>query len=229
MDIYTTNTMNFGLWNTFGYSPMEFYDGRFTADQWDTSLDLSRDFDVGLSSPLTVAVGAEYREDTYAIKAGEASSYYGPGGASFPGYNPLAAGSHSRDNSAVYANVIFNPLENWLIDIAGRLEDYSDFGSKTVGKFTHALRLQRHDRGTRYLQHRLPRTHHGRELLHTAIQVGPTSATATLAAASVGGGLKPRDQPEHQLRRGAEAAVQPDHHHRRLPDQDRQPHPAGHL
>ncbi len=190
MDIYTTNSMNFGLWNTFGYSPTSFYDGRFTADQWDTSLDLSRDFDVGLSSPLTVAMGVEYREDTYAISAGEASSYYGPGGASFPGYNPLAAGSHSRDNSAVYANVIFNPLENWLVDIAGRLEDYSDFGSKVVGKFT--TRYDFNDmiavRGTFSTGFRAPTMG---ESYYTAIQVGPTSATATLAAASVGGGLKP--------------------------------------
>lgn len=190
MDIYTTNSMNFGLWNTFGYSPTEFYDGRFTADQWDTSLDLSRDFDVGLAGPLTVAVGAEYREDTYAIKAGEAASYYGPGGASFPGYNPLGAGSHSRDNSAVYANVIFNPLENWLVDIAGRLEDYSDFGSKTVGKFT--TRYDFSDmlavRGTFSTGFRAPTMG---ESYYTAIQVGPTAANATLAAATVGGGLKP--------------------------------------
>jgi iron complex outermembrane recepter protein len=190
MDIYTTNSMNFGLWNTFGYSQTSFYDGRFTADQWDTSLDLSRDFDVGLASPLTVAVGAEYREDSYAINAGEASSYYGPGGASFPGYSPLAAGSHKRDNSAVYANVIFNPTENWLVDIAGRLEDYSDFGSKTVGKFT--TRYDFSDmiavRGTFSTGFRAPTMG---ESYYTAIQVGPTSATATLAAATVGGGLKP--------------------------------------
>ncbi len=190
MDIYTTNSMNFGLWNTFGYSPTEFYDGRFTADQWDTSLDLSRDFDIGLASPLTVAVGAEYREDTYAIKAGEASSYYGPGGASFPGYNPLAAGSHSRDNSAVYANLIVNPVENWVVDIAGRLEDYSDFGSKTVGKFT--TRYDFSDmiavRGTFSTGFRAPTMG---ESYYTAIQVGPTAANATLAAATVGGGLKP--------------------------------------
>ena len=190
MDIYTTNSMNFGLWNTFGYSPTSFYDGRFTADQWDTSLDLSRDFEVGLASPLTVAVGAEYREDSYAIKAGEAASYYGPGGASFPGYNPLAAGSHSRDNSAVYANIIVNPLENWLVDIAGRLEDYSDFGSKTVGKFT--TRYDFSDmiavRGTFSTGFRAPTMG---ESYYTAIQVGPTAANATLAAATVGGGLKP--------------------------------------
>jgi iron complex outermembrane receptor protein len=190
MDISTTNTMNFGLWNAYGYSPEEFYDGRFEADQWDTSFDLSKDFDWGLAAPTTVAVGLEYRKDTYTIVAGEAASYFGPGAASFPGYSPLAAGDHKRNNKAAYANVILNPTEKWLVDVAGRYEEYSDFGSKTVGKLT-----TRYDftdwvavRGTFSTGFRAPTMG---ENYYTAIQVGPTAANATLSAATVGDGLKP--------------------------------------
>lgn len=190
MDIYNTNSMNFTLWNTTGQSPEDFYVGSFEASQWTTSIDVSYELDLAMASPITLAGGIEYREDTYAIGAGEWASYVGAGAAAFPGYNPLAAGSYERDNTAVFANVIFNPTADWLVDIAGRFEDYSDFGSKAVGKFT-----TRYDfsnafavRATFSTGFRAPTMG---ENYYTAIQVGPTSATATLAAATVGDGLKP--------------------------------------
>src|SRR5512139_5588 len=190
MNIDNTHSMNFTLWNRFGQSPEDFHVGKFEASQWVTSLDVNRDFDWGLSSPVTLAAGAEYREDTYAIRAGEEASYFGAGAAAFPGYSPLAAGFHKRNNKSLFANVIFNPMEKWLVDIAGRYEDYSDFGSKTVGKIT--TRFDFTDwfaaRATYSTGFRAPTMG---ENYYTAIQVGPTGATATLAAANVGSGLKP--------------------------------------
>lgn len=190
MDIYNTESMNFTLWNRFGQSPEDFYVGRFEASQWTTSLDLSHDFDWGLSSPVTLAAGVEYREDTYAIGAGDEASYFGAGAAAFPGYNPLAAGSYKRNNKALFANVIFNPTDSWLVDIAGRVEDYSDFGSKAVGKVTTRYDFTDYfaARATFSTGFRAPTMG---ENYYTAIQVGPTGATATLAAATVGDGLKP--------------------------------------
>lgn len=190
MDIYNTNSMNFTLWNTTGASPDSFFVGSFEASQWTTSVDVSHEFELGLPTPVTLAAGVEYREDTYGIGAGEPASYIGAGAAAFPGYNPLAAGEYERDNSAVFANVILNPTEDWLVDIAGRVEDYSDFGSKAVGKLT-----TRYDfnsafaaRATYSTGFRAPTMG---ENYYTAIQVGPTAATATLAAATVGEGLQP--------------------------------------
>jgi iron complex outermembrane receptor protein len=190
MDIHNTKSMNFSLWNQFGQSPEDFYVGRFESSQWTTGVDLSHDFDWGLATPVTVALGAEYREDTYTIGAGDNASYFGAGAAAFPGYSPLAAGSHKRNNTAAFANVILNPVEKWLVDIAGRYEDYSDFGSKAVGKIT--TRFDFTDwiaaRATVSTGFRAPTMG---ENYYTAIQVGPTSATATIAAANVGNGLKP--------------------------------------
>jgi iron complex outermembrane recepter protein len=190
MDIYNTESMNFTLWNRYGFSPENFYVGSFEASQWTTSIDLSHDYDWGLAAPVTVATGLEYREDTYGIGAGEEASYTGAGAAAFPGYNPLAAGNYKRHNSAAFGNLILNPTDSWIVDIAGRYEDYSDFGSKAVGKLT-----TRYDftdnfavRATFSTGFRAPTMG---ENYYTAIQVGPTSATATIAAANVGGGLKP--------------------------------------
>jgi len=190
MDIRNTHSMNFTLWNRYGFSPDNFYVGSFEASQWDTSLDISRDFDWGLAAPVTLAAGIEYRKDTYAIFAGEEASYTGSGSAAFPGYNPLAAGDYSRNNKAAFVNLILNPTDNWIVDLAGRYERYSDFGSKAIGKLT--TRYDFNDavavRGTFSTGFRAPTMG---ENYYTAIQVGPTAATATIAAANVGNGLSP--------------------------------------
>lgn len=199
MDVYTRNSMNFSLWNDFGYSPENFYDGSFYATQWDTNVSVTKDFDVGLSGgPLTLNAGLEYRRDEYGIEAGEPTSYYGAGASSFPGYNPLSAGDYARHSRAAFVDVVLYPTEAWLVDIAGRYEDYSDFGSKAVGKFT-----TRYDftdtfavRGTASTGFRAPNMG---ENYYTAIQVGPTSATATLAGSSVGSGLKPETSKNFSL------------------------------
>jgi len=205
MDVYTTNSSNFSLWSLgafapagYNYAQADFYDGTFESSQWTVGLDASRDFDWGLALPVTFATGIEYREDTYAIRAGEPASYYGGGGQSFPGYNPLGAGEWERDNWAAYVNLIFNVTENWLVDIAGRYEDYSDFGNKSVGKLT--TRYDFNDkfavRGTASTGFRAPTMG---ESYYTAVQVGPAAANATIAAASVGSGLEPETSKNYSL------------------------------
>jgi iron complex outermembrane receptor protein len=191
MDVYTLNSMNFSLWNDFGYSPENFYDGSFYTTQWDTNASVTKDFDIGLSGgPLTLNAGVEYRRDEYGIEAGDPASYYGAGASSFPGYNPLSSGDYSRHSQAVFADVVLYPTDAWLVDLAGRYEKYSDFGSKAIGKFT--TRYDFNDmlaiRGTASTGFRAPNMG---ENYYTAIQVSPTGATATLAGSSVGNGLKP--------------------------------------
>jgi iron complex outermembrane recepter protein len=190
MDIQNTGSMNFTLWNRYGISPESFYIGSFESSQWTTSLDLSRNFDWGLAIPVTFATGLEYRKDEYGIGAGEEASYFGAGAAAFPGYSPLAAGKYKRHNVAAFANLILYPTASWLVDVAGRFEDYSDFGSKAVGKITTRYELTDSFaiRGTYSTGFRAPTMG---ENYYTAIQVGPTGATATIAAANVGSGLKP--------------------------------------
>jgi iron complex outermembrane receptor protein len=113
-----------------------FFNGTFDATEWTSNLDVDTSFNVGLASPVNVAIGGEYRRDTYGITAGEPSSYYGAGAQSFDGYTPLDQGSFSRNSGSVYIDVATDPVKNLHIDIAGRYEHYSDFGDAEVGKFT---------------------------------------------------------------------------------------------
>jgi iron complex outermembrane receptor protein len=189
-DVSTVNTANRQLYITTGQSPRTFYDGAFKFSQWTTTLDLKKDVEVGFAEPLTIAVGAEYRRDGYSILAGEPLSYFGDGSQSFPGYSPTNAGVHSRHSKSAYINFIAKPVEKWTVDIAGRVEDYSDFGSTVIGKLT--TRYDFSDvialRGTISNGFRAPTL---QEEFYSAANVGPTSIVAQLppnsaAAAALG-------------------------------------------
>ena len=133
-------------------SPKTFYAGTMLFDQWTTTLDVQRGFDVGFAQPLSVAWGAEFRRDHYGLRAGDPESYQGYGqpildgpnaggvaaiGAQvFPGFRPSDATDESRTNYAGYVDFATNIVPSWMVDVAGRVEHYSDFGSTTDGKFS---------------------------------------------------------------------------------------------
>ncbi|MBS0282310.1 MAG: hypothetical protein JSR25_14165, partial [Proteobacteria bacterium] len=119
-NIYTLDSGNRSLFIDTHTSPTNFYDGTFTAAQFTGTIDASHQFNVGMASPLTVAIGAEAREDYYAITAGDAASRYKEGSQSFPGFQPTDAGKHTRKNYAVYLDLALAPIEALQLDIAGR-------------------------------------------------------------------------------------------------------------
>jgi len=127
---------NVSLFADTGATPTEFYAGRFVASQWTNNLDVNHDFDVGWARPLTLALGVEHRRDEYEIGAGDAASRYKEGSQSFPGFSLTDAGSHSRNSKAAYINFSSQPIAGWTVDLAGRYEHFSDFGSARVGKLT---------------------------------------------------------------------------------------------
>ena len=189
--IYVLDSSNAALYTanstatTVGSSPGSFHDGDFIASQWTNTLDVTHDFDVGLTKPLTFAAGGEYRRDTYEIKPGDPASYFGTGAQSFFGYAPVNAGFHARHNWAVYADFAFNPTAALKVDAAIRHESYSDFGDTTVFKGT-----ARYDfnemvaiRGTASTGFRAPTL--GEEY-YSGINVGPTSVTGVFAPNSPG-------------------------------------------
>ena len=205
MDVYTRNSMNQNLWAENGYSPTDFYDGTFTASQWTTNLNATRDFEIGLSSPLTFNAGIEYRQDKYGIAPGDYASYYKTGASSFPGYNPATnTGNYDRNSYSVFADVVLYPVEKWLVDGAVRFEHYSDFGSKTIGKLT-----TRYDftdvfavRATASTGFRAPTLGEG---YYSAVNVSPSGAYPQLqpngaAASTLGfGALKPETSTNFSL------------------------------
>ena len=110
-----------------------FYDGEYKATELTLNADFSRDFTVGLASPVSVAFGGEYRRNTYGIGEGEPSS---ANAQSFSGYTPQDQGDFSRTNYAGYVDIALDPVKDLHVDLAGRYEHYSDFGSTEVGKAT---------------------------------------------------------------------------------------------
>jgi iron complex outermembrane receptor protein len=190
------NSANISLFADTGATPLSFKVGQFQASQWTNNLDLRREFDAGMATPLTLALGLEHRRDTYAIVAGDAASRYKEGAQSFPGFSLTDAGKHSRNNKAVYANIAVQPVTGWTVDIAGRFEDFSDFGNAKVGKLT-----SRYDftpdvavRATYSNGFRAPTL---AESFYSATNVSPRSAFVQLAPNSPGArlvgidGLKP--------------------------------------
>ncbi|MEO5706327.1 MAG: TonB-dependent receptor [Alteraurantiacibacter sp.] len=183
--VYTTGSVNASLFVATGFSPTDFYDGGFQFDQFVGTVDISKEFDIGLSDPLTFAFGAEYRSEAYSIFQGDAGSLYVEGAQSFPGYSATDASRIDRIAKAVYGNVIVFPVEDWTVDIAGRIEDYSDFGSAQIGKittrydFSDAFAL----RATASTGFRAPTL---AEQGYSATNVGPTSAVLQLAPSSAG-------------------------------------------
>ncbi len=142
----TSNTYNYSLDPT---SPTRFYIGTLTNRQNLLNADFSKSYDVsGMSSPLTVAWGLEYRKEDFTIKQGDAAAYAGAGAQVFPGYQPSDAGTHSRNNRSVYVDLEGDITYKFSAGLAARNEHYSDFGNTTSVKasgryaFTDSLALR---------------------------------------------------------------------------------------
>ena len=165
---------------TKGYTPTSFHAGAWTTTQLTNNLDLSKEFDVGMATPLAAAFGFENRHETYEIGAGDAASRYKEGSQSYPGFALTDAGKHSRDSWAIYADLAVSPIAALQIDAAVRYEHFSDFGETTVAKLTG--RYDFNDsiavRGTASTGFRAPTLS---ESFYSATNVSPTSAFVQLA------------------------------------------------
>jgi iron complex outermembrane receptor protein len=198
------DTGNASLYQDTGYTPTTIHDGTFFNTQWTNTLDLTHAFDIGLSEPVNVAGGLEFRHETFGIRAGDPASYYGGGTQSFYGYSPIDAGKYKRNNFSQYLDISVKPVENLLVDAAVRHEHYSDFGNTTVFKltsrydFSEAFAL----RGTASTGFRAPTLAEGG---YSGINVGPTSLSGVLPPASAAakalgfGGLGPEKSTNFSL------------------------------
>jgi iron complex outermembrane receptor protein len=199
--ISTIDTYNTGVYNTTGEAmPTNYYDGFLQFTQWTTTLDLKHDFAVGLAGPLTVAFGGEFRRENYEIGAGIPLSYEVGGGSSYPGFTPLDANDNGRKNYAAYLDIAAQPITGLRVDVAGRYENYSDFGHAIVGKLN-----ARYDfspefaiRGTVNNGFRAPTL---AEEFYSSTNVGPTTAYIQLppdSPAATAAGLQ-KLQPEKSV------------------------------
>jgi iron complex outermembrane receptor protein len=140
-DYRLRNSLNASLGPT---SPTKFRLGKYQFDQFTLNLDANRDFAVGASGrSVNVAVGSEYRHEQFQTKAGDPASYAaGPftdlaaGAQAGPGLTPADQADTSRDVVSVYGDASTHLTDAFLVELAGRYENYSDFGDAFAGKLS---------------------------------------------------------------------------------------------
>lgn len=119
-------------------SPFSFDLGNLVQTEFNLNADFVYRLDVGgLAEPLNIAFGAERRLETYEIQQGDPASFaVGPGASAglapnsngFPGFSDLQAGEWDQESYAAYVDVSASITPNLTADVAGRYEDFSEFG-----------------------------------------------------------------------------------------------------
>lgn len=123
------NTVNASLGDD---SPTSFYNGALIYDQTIANLTLDNMFDFGLNDDVFFAMGIEYRKENYEIVAGEEASYIDGGSEGFPGLP--GSTDKGRNNLGLFVELDTDLTDNFNVTLAGRYEDYSDFGTNFTSK-----------------------------------------------------------------------------------------------
>ena len=134
-DFSVDNSVNYTQYAVTPNPQTKFDAGGLRFLQNTVNADVTRNFDV--MAGLNVAYGAEFRIDQYSQRAGEEASYKNfntaSGAASgaqvFAGFVPDYAKKNSRNNVALYVDLEQDFTKAWLLELALRFENYSDFGS----------------------------------------------------------------------------------------------------
>jgi iron complex outermembrane recepter protein len=142
LDFVTANSNNASLG---AQSPTVFDAGALSYRQY------AANFDVQV--PWGLALGLEYRNEQFEVRAGEEASYIqgsvrlpngqpaAAGAQVFPGFRPDNATERTRYSVGVYADLEVDLADRWNFTLAARGEDYSDFGSSVNYKAAARLRL----------------------------------------------------------------------------------------
>ena len=130
----------------------EFFAGKMKRDELVAGINASTELRTALPAPVNLAIGAAYRRENFAIEQGERASWIdggaldqfgddAPGGSQvFPGFSPADEVDADRDNVGGYVDAETKLHPRLLANLAGRFENYNDFGSLVTGKL--ALRYQ---------------------------------------------------------------------------------------
>ena len=144
IDFYVNNSTNASM----AVSPAEFNSGGISYRQSAINFDLSRDFGGKMNlESFRISFGTEFRIENYMIKAGEENSWINedqlhyPGAQGYPGYQPSDEADATRNNIALYGELSTALFKGFLIEAAGRFENYSDFGSNLSGKISSRYTL----------------------------------------------------------------------------------------
>ena len=165
VDFRITNTLNASLGAA---SQTEFDAGSLEYSQLMANFDVNRDLAVSGIERMTLSLGAEWRRERYKLGAGEpnsfiagpvrvgtnnpfitgaaATAFAAPGSQVFPGFQATIGGvdvtqANSRENFSAYVELDTDITKAWNVQVAGRVEDYSDFGSTVNGKLATRLEM----------------------------------------------------------------------------------------
>ena len=130
---------------------LSFYAGRLVRSELLSGINVAKEVKLGLKAPVHVAAGVSLRREQYKVEQGEKASWINgghlaqdsvanpgdlaPAGSSvFAGFSPTDASDHNRTNVGTYVDLESNLSQRVLLNVAGRFEHYSDFGSRVTGK-----------------------------------------------------------------------------------------------
>ena len=149
---YGENTTDFFINNTINASlgpntPRDFEPGGYEQEDINFNFDLNYGLPIsGWASDLNIAAGFEYREEEFAITAGDPASFaIGPLAASssaFPNGQGFSSSSNgfggftrstndTQDNTALYVDLEADVTDSLTVQAAIRYEDFNTFGDTT--------------------------------------------------------------------------------------------------
>jgi iron complex outermembrane receptor protein len=136
-EIGVKNSLNPSLGPT---SPTSFRSGETENELLSLNVDFTRELDLG--RPAQLAIGAEWRSESFKSTAGEPAAYaagpfadiYAIGAQAGGGLRPEEERDLDRDVLSAYAELSVDVTETFQVDVAGRFEDYDDIGSVVSGK-----------------------------------------------------------------------------------------------
>ncbi|NOR36453.1 MAG: TonB-dependent receptor plug domain-containing protein [Woeseiaceae bacterium] len=123
-------------------SPTDFKPGGLTQEESALTVDFVMPMD-----NINLAFGAEFRQETYKIKAGDPASieagpttaFFGVGSDGFQGFPNESAGSFDSDSIGAYVDLEMDVSDRFSLGAAARFEDYDEFGNtfnwKLSGRF----------------------------------------------------------------------------------------------
>lgn len=147
------NRLEYEIGNTFnpslGFdSPTTVTVGDLIQSESGVEAELVYPFEFGFASPLNAAFGVEYRHQDYEITVGDEGGYIqGPlsdlliGTSGVAAQSPADAGVFGQDSVSAYVDLETDVTSNWLVNVAARYDDYSDFGDTLNGKIASRFEL----------------------------------------------------------------------------------------
>ncbi|MCY4298036.1 MAG: TonB-dependent receptor [Flavobacteriaceae bacterium] len=136
LEYYVNHSINRDYLRDRGTSPHNFYNGGYLMRHYSANLDF-----VKLIGPnISVTWGGEFRKELFSTILGDPFSHYEGGSDSFEGIAPEILISVQRNNVAAYGSFDYE-RGHLLLGIAGRFEDYTDFGNNFSWKANARLKL----------------------------------------------------------------------------------------